>query len=1178
LVDAKGIPNVYNHNISVTNVTYKTDFLLEKDFILTFVYKSDLINAIPVSTPEEFLEMKEGFDYRLTNDIILSDYTPISTAISSFDGNNYNIYITSFSYTSEDKGECVLGLFNEVNKNTMLYNVSVVYTNKVELVKGENVPDVIGLNSNLTNASVVKFGGIAGRNNGTLTNCTVSGKVNLTLNIDVNAGTIAEALNGGLVAINSETGYITNSIVKNFNFNGYGVTGGFVGENSGKIVSSYFDSSSINNLSSNDTAGFVYLNSGYIYESYVQGYRLSTDVDIRNTGAGVVSKGTIGGFVHTNQKVISDCYANISLSSSIYIAGFIYQDTSESVISRSYSISYKSASDNSTVASPFAGANSANYTKVTINGVLNNCYYLNIAGWSKLTWDSDLPTKQAGGLTLDEFATHTNFVNYDLSLEYKQGYYADSTTLYDYADGYIWVIIEGKPVIVSTLIDTISQCDYKGKTKDYSSTFAYYDAAKYTKIEVVEVAVGTDKVRVSYYDNSKDVPVDELTEDELIFYTMQDNTKLTINYYFMPKGDNEAITLTYKITELENGKIKTKEILSAEYGNNEKKILDTRDKNESGYIEDKNFRANDTIEISYDENGLVNYINYKVLESASYYYASNALNVSHVVGSRTNPQIIYDYKSFVYYTSQNNAGKFFRVIRDIDFGYQFTPTAYKTFQGAIQGNYMEFDNISISFLNNSQENEDDKHVNVTSFGLFATISTINTFVVSDDFDTIISNLKLNIIEVLSNTHKFVGGLAGQITADQTLSNRNVVLSNITIGGIEGDAAYIQGKNAVGGLAGIATGNVIIKDITCSVNVNASKEINNGDASKLLYDKNNANPVDNVAYAGAVIGIFDTNIIDDPSTERDYNANNITVNGEISIIGGIVGSAFGMVGKTTVVNYVNTVIKNSNKNYLRATAYAGGLVGENRGQIISSSIGYGELETYSSAGIGTSSLISTNYFYNGYSSNSVIAIGGLVGLNNGGTISNSISSVDVRNKNATIAGGAVGRMIQGSLINVISSGSVLSKSIVGGFIGVLNDYNMILSAGYKSNSIVRVEDEINPTVITNCVSATNWMVKDYTYFMGLINAGYPVAGFIGLISYSSSTGNINFIKFEGSNYFTNTLYTSTNSNVPQYYLKVAFKSESFDLVTNFDEAYIESLNGIDGKQAVHPYSIREMYYE
>ena len=56
---------------------------------------------------------------------------------------------------------------------------------------------------------------------------------------------------------------------------------------------------------------------------------------------------------------------------------FIYKDENTSEISRCYSISYKSSSDNSTVASPFAGANSANYTKITINGVLNNCYYLN---------------------------------------------------------------------------------------------------------------------------------------------------------------------------------------------------------------------------------------------------------------------------------------------------------------------------------------------------------------------------------------------------------------------------------------------------------------------------------------------------------------------------------------------------------------------------------------------------------------------------------------------------------------------------------------------------------------------------------------------------------------------------------------------------------------------------------
>ena len=123
----------------------------------------------------------------------------------------------------------------------------------------------------------------------------------------------------------------------------------------------------------------------------------------------------------------------------------------------------------STVASPFAGANSANYTKITINGVLNNCYYLNLSGtWSDLIWESEEQNKQAKGLTLDEFSTHTNFANYDLSLVYNKGFYADNETDYSYVDGYTWVIIEGKPVIVSTLVDTISQRDYIGKSKKSS--------------------------------------------------------------------------------------------------------------------------------------------------------------------------------------------------------------------------------------------------------------------------------------------------------------------------------------------------------------------------------------------------------------------------------------------------------------------------------------------------------------------------------------------------------------------------------------------------------------------------------------------------------------------------------------------------------------------------------------
>ena len=1193
---ANGVPNVYNYNISVTNATYETHFRISKDFVLNFVYKSDLINAIPVATAEDFINMKEGFDYRLVNDIVLNEYVPISTAINTFDGNNYKIYITSFGIDNTSEQECVLGLFADVSEETILYNVTVCYTNKVTVVNEEYVPGVAPLNVELFKANTVTFGGIAGVNNGTLTNCKVTGKVNLSF-ADVNSEDLTDSLNGSLVAKNTSTGYITNSQVKNFDLSCYGETGGFVGQNSGKIISSYFDNSSVNNLSGDSTAGFVNYNEGEIHECYVQGYRSATDNNISNTGAGISSKGRAAGFVYSNIGEISDCYSNVSLSSSKYIAGFIYEDAEDSVISRCYSISQQGV-EKSAVASPFIAANSAGYTTITVSGILNNCYYLNEVNnpWTELSWSSSEENKQAKALSLDDFATHTKFVNYDLSLVYNKGYYADNKTTYNYVDGYTWVIIEGKPVIVSTLIDTISQRDYIGKSKNYSdASYVYFNQDTYgsggENIVTVQVAVGQDKIRTSYYDNTHKIDVNLLSDEQLLFYTIQDNTALTLTYYFVPPAeDSETITIMYSIT-LKEGVIETKKLVSAEYGNegNEKKILDTKEVGVSNkdYIEDRNFRANDTLEITYNNKGVISKIDYKVLESASYYYGSNAFETSHIIGSRTNPQIIYDYESFVYYTATENLGRYYRVIKDIDFNYQFTPTAYATFQGSLQGNFMDFNNLSISYLNNYTDNNNLESGN--AFGLFATISTINSFVddagdvIDDSFYTIVSNLRLNVIEVLSNSHNYVGALAGQLKANYPSSNKMVIINNVSVQGVNERSAYIQGKNAVGGLVGAAYGNVIIKDISCAVNVNATKEMSYGDVQKILYAKDK-NPISNIAYAGGAVGIFDANKVNDPSTQKNYNANNISISGEISIIGGVVGSAFGLIGPTTVVNYVNTVVTSSQKTYLKATSYAGGLVGENRGDIISSSVTYGAAETYSSVKPGSSTFIEHNYFYNGYTSDNPIAIGGLVGLNNGGRISHSIATVDVRNKKAEVAGGAIGRMIQGKIDHVVSSGSVVGKTIIGGFIGTVNDRDILTNAGYNTDAITNQYDgKTVKTIITNCVSATNWLISDYTYYRSVLNSGNPVSGFIGLIAYSSMEDDIDFVGFtdgidSGNTYFSNTLYTSSNSERPQKYLKAAYQSESLDLLTKIEEGAIDVFYDGDGKQIVYPYSIREFYYE
>lgn len=1185
-----GIPNVHNYSIAMTDTTFETAFSFKDDFILNFVYKSDLINAIPVSTPEEFLTMQEGFDYRLVNDIELAGYMPISTPIASFDGNNHKIYITSFGYAPEYDENCVLGLFDTISENTMLYNVSVHFTNRVS-VNNDGVtltPSQASLNVTQLYVKTLTFGGIAATNNGVLTNCKVSGRLNLTINNDINVGPIPEALNGGLVARNTETAYITNSSVVGFDLSTYGITAGFVGENNGKVVSSFFNESSITNLSSSVTAGFVYSNQSNIYECYTQGYRTANDNDIRNTGNGIQAEGNVGGFVYSNNGNISDCYSNISLKTSSMLAGFVYTESSSSIISRCYSISYKSSSDNSRIASPFAGANSSDYSSITINGQLNYCYYLTGDTWTKTSWASTSENKQAKELSLDEFSTHTNFVSYDLSLVYNDTQtYADGIEKYSYVDGYTWVIIEGKPVIVSTLIRTISQRNYYGKSKNYKETYDYFVRDNTKNITAVSTEnLGGNRVKTvyTYEGNSEDI----------VYTEVKDFSRSTITYFFPKEKNNtkynDAITIVFELTnEGKRGKA-----LSAEYGTDKIVVLDVRQQVNQEWIEDSNFRANDTIEI-YTEASNDNSVDskivkivYKVLENASYYYGSNAHKISDLVGTRTNPQIIYDYESFVYYMqdgkngTSGSAGKHFRIIKDIDFvnnhGYLLPDTVYSNFQGALQGNYMALNQISISYVNNLSGSEVD--YDKEAFGVFGSISTIPD---NKLFNTVISNLTLNVVEVLSNTHERVGALAGKIHTDKTKTDTKVILNNITVGGMGSRTAHIQGKNAAGGLAGIILGDVIIKDINVSANVNATRDVSSGNVGSVLYNKNGS--FTDIAYAGGVVGILDCNSIVDASTQRNYNASNIHFSGSVHITGGVVGGAFGLVGKESVVNYANVDVANTANNYLEASVYAGGLVGENRGIIRSSSVSYRELENYSSVKIGSSNLIDNLFFRSSAGSDSVIASGGLVGLNNGGLVSNSISTVDVRDANTRIAGGAVGRMIVGTLKNVIATGSLMSKSIIGGLIGTANNSTLVTEAGYNEDTIATkrvteeptlIDKQAENTVIIDCVAANNWLIDDYWQYEYLQMNNNAIAGFIGLISNSATKQD--FIIFEGTSFYTNTLYTASNASTPQKHLKVAYFSNTIDIMADSSSTVKSVLTNKEGTQAVFPYSIREAFYE
>lgn len=1199
LVTYKGVPNVENYNYDAS--VYSSVFTFSQDFILNFVSALSFYNPTPVSSVKEFMELAsdENGDYRLISDLVLTDYRPFEAKFKSFDGNNYKIYILSFADTSSESTSGNFGLFTSISSNTMICNTTVYYTSRVDYdsrVQGY-VPRSTPMTLDISPYTSVNFGGLSVVNDGVITNCKVSGAVS----IDSTRASSSSNLMGGLISSNASSGYITNSKVIDFNFTASGQIGGFVGDNDGMIVSSAFESSQIVGLSANcDIGGFVYSNSGSISESYVQGARATTDGDIRNTGSGIISRlgGNIGAFVYTNDATISDCYTNILASTSKNKSGFVYADSSSSVISRCYSIFYKASGDNTTAIYPFVGPNGDDIPpRVVVNGTLNNCYYLTVktSGY----WATDLfytsssqttsayqtpDNKKAFGLEVDDFATHDSFSNFDMSLKpntvtvaYKQYYYVD---------GYTWVIIGGKPLIVSTLTDTISMHSYLGKKKNYYlDDQVLYNLTEGTKLhtETSEVGLENNLTLTKYYIENSDGVYNERD----VIFTKLYNKSLAQSTFEYVLNDGYSLKLVAKET------VDGLEFSSAEYGNGEKQILDIKVLSKDNiYIDqDDNFRANDTVVIETNDAGEISRITLKTLQSASYYYSEKVNDVSELKGTRTNPYLLYDYESFVETLSEDTDGKFYRLVRDIDLGNSFVKTSSKTFRGVLQGNHMTLDNLAISYFNN-QEKVEDMHLNQESFGLFAEIATATKASMQD---TVVSNLNLNVTEAISNSHKYVGALSGSLLGGN--GSKKIFLNNINIVG--DNNSYIAGKNAVGALSGYATGNVIIKDINVSSSVNATYNalLNKKD---MLYIKGSS--TDKVSYAGGVVGIFDVTEVVDPSTLKNYNASNITIDNSRVYQGNIVGSAFGLVGENAIVNYVNVEFELESNSYIKATVYAGGLVGENRGRIISSSVKYKDQDSMVTD-IAPRLNASDNIFFE-TPNNTISGLGGLVGLNNGGFVSNSISTINVRNKTSVVVGGAVGRMVGGGLINVVTTGAVLGNKIVGGFIGAINDRDILSTneAGYNvnafldlSNSQVRknfnarstymggntLPDNVT-TLISSCVAGNNYLSTDYYALNNLlISNEYAFAGFIGMIAFYSENDVISAnckqaIMFGNKSYFVNTLYNTPNTSSVSKYLNSTYYSSKLDVL--FSKTSETNILGNDGEQMVYPYRVQDFYYE
>lgn len=328
-----------------------------KQFNVRVNQTTSLDSPLPIYTQEQLMNMSDDNYYILMDDItITSDFIPIDASIARLDGNSHKIIFSGIysDYTSVDN----FGLFSTVDEDSVICNLTVE----------------IGRNTtfnfrNESSANSFNFGLITAQNNGTITNCQVVYQDDASSLIVTNSAPMSLTSTSNIspfVAVNS--GYITNSRV-NVRIESFGANlAGFVAVNNGHIASSYVKRSYIRNSSTNvnnSTAGFVAQNYGTVFASYIEGafstglsYIYATD-----TNYIIRANSIAGAFAYINEGTISNCYANIPLTSSSINSGFVCTNNGE--IISSYTTS--KLGDRDTGNYPFF---------ITCTGTISDSYYL----------------------------------------------------------------------------------------------------------------------------------------------------------------------------------------------------------------------------------------------------------------------------------------------------------------------------------------------------------------------------------------------------------------------------------------------------------------------------------------------------------------------------------------------------------------------------------------------------------------------------------------------------------------------------------------------------------------------------------------------------------------------------------------------------------------------------------
>ena len=1003
---------------------------------------------------------------------------------------------------------------------------------------------IITFNNDVTE---INFAGIAVVNNGTITNAKIYGKVNLDY---LETSVVPTTYNAGLVVTNN--GYITNSAVGTqdygFEFTGTGQLAGFVWTNSesGKISSSYVDNIYlIRKYSAKEgdgTAGFVYVNNGTINSCYTRGVNAENNSSIMYNDGGISAIGIASAFVFTNNKEINDCFTNIKIFASGSACGFVYRNETNGIVTNSYSISMLNGSSSSNT--PFEGVSIESGEIAYNNGTIEYCYYLE---GSAVHTNGTSATR----LTTSQFAKIDSFPTFNINQ------YADDST------PYVWEMVEGSPKLAATMTDTISERELISKSKNYSSI--------------------VDFPYLKSVDNESNIETWYNGVEELTIYKSLDNSVLSALYNgkVISTSDIERVSQQLNVQEVEgnpnaytlsfNDKILNITINDSVITIQEQDSTSHIPVFGSGntyYFEYQNITF--TITTAANVAPTVSYNHYRlaVVDNVIYNYRYK----DYALGTKENPFIIYDatsYNAYIegynyidngvkIYGNNNDQKGYYRLIKDIDVYQQFVTTSNKIFAGIFDGNNMQISNVAI--INNP---DIGVQANVDGFGLFANTQ-----------NAIIKNLYVSIAEVASSKHVYVGGVIGKMSGGN--------LSNIHVNIADGRNGIVMGTNIVGGVVGYATNlntdDIRLYNIYSSVKVNSTLFTDStNNKIKYLVVNNQYSNFNEVSYAGAILGAINGDIISD----NQNHAQNLYVTAPSTVSGRTAGGVIGIVLKDTKVKNINLEVSSEDQ-FVRATYYMGGLIGENRGYVDIAEATYSQdiVDAINIAQIAqTPTSIYDEYFRSPSSSETyetTVAMGGLIGLNIGGSLTNANAMVSVRNTTTQFAGGAIGRAVgYGNISKVVASNTVKSNIIMGGLIGSVMSFesftNLLVSdkkitdtdtttfvAWLKTNHNTQYKTINSDLSINDCKAVGNLRQADtyYLYPQSDINRSY--GAFIGLIYYKAEEQADNSMVYEApsitgeNNHSINTLYNVVNpnyNNEQYFFVPLAYYSSLYSGVSS-----------------------------